>query len=699
MIAVRFFSDRFISVDGWFSCRDAPRFFSAPHMSYRSIKKILGENSLERKCRILFGICMLILIASSFYAVLRVTEELVRKSNREIANESILTEFMRIHMVNRIDNNREYDAMFSDMAKSYVDPNAKLQTVTLDESVTRMKVNSSLVQEPELVELLRPIAERFREHQDRLHELGMTELSSRQSENSSLIPSEERLPDTADEVDPQLQEELNQLAELSNLKRLGSAGLDFTEVHTNNNQYNFFKPILFSKNCIACHGPQVREADGTVTRLNGEAALNASPTMFFVKYSVPLESANQAINNNRAILLATAIITAFLSTGALYVIMRYVIVKPLQHLRSVSEEVSQGNLKVRTALNTGDEFEQLSKSFNRMLRYISDAQSALQSANDDLERQGNEQAQLAMKLYELNQIKSDFLHNMSHELRTPLNSIIGFSEVLADVDDLNDKQRGFARNIQKSGKSLLDLINDILDLAKLEAGKTDVTATEFQLVQVAEDVRAMIGKMASDKRIDLLLEIEPGFEKIGQDPVKIRQIFTNLMSNAIKFTPEGGRVKVSIANTDPGWFAIEVEDTGVGISESDQQIIFEKFRQGTLAAGSNLLTRQHEGTGLGLSIVKELCILMGGSVTVESVVGKGSTFRVALPRKYVPRPAAFESKRIGLEFGSEPGIVSNTGSLENVSVNNGSTDDVRVDQLSVDPSITVNDSLTNLETD
>ena len=169
-----------------------------------------------------------------------------------------------------------------------------------------------------------------------------------------------------------------------------------------------------------------------------------------------------------------AILTVFMAMITLYLIVRYVIVKPLKHLRDVSDDMSRGKMEVRAEIHTNDEFEELAHSFNRMLRHLTDTQAELRRVNKDLDGKVDELAQLNMRLYEMNRLKGDFLANMSHELRTPLNSIIGFSEVLQGIESLNDKQKRYAANIQKSGRVLLEMINDILDLAKMEAGKMEV---------------------------------------------------------------------------------------------------------------------------------------------------------------------------------------------------------------------------------
>ena len=362
--------------------------------------------------------------------------------------------------------------------------------------------------------------------------------------------------------------------------------------------------------------------------------------MAVVKVVMPDSVTRRAINWNRAILLATAIMTVFLAMLVAYAIVRYVIVKPLGHLRDVADEVRKGNVAARAELHTADEFEELGVAFNRMLRGLVDSQEELRKVNESLDDKVDELAQANLHLYEMNRLKSDFLATMSHELRTPLNSIIGFSDVLGSIQSLDDKQRRYVANIRSSGRMLLEMINDILDLAKIEAGKMEVRASAFRMESIVSAQCDMARPLAEKKNIDLEFDVEPGLEAVDQDPAKVQQILANLLSNAVKFTPEGGRVDVrarleAAADGPPTAFLLEVADTGVGIAPEEQQTIFEKFRQSRVfQSGDDAMTREFSGTGLGLSIVRELCRLLGGDIGVESQLGRGSQFTVRLPLVY-----------------------------------------------------------------
>ena len=385
----------------------------------------------------------------------------------------------------------------------------------------------------------------------------------------------------------------------------------------------------FKKTCLFCHTKRVEL--GAISAAEIGESYAEEPPLLAVKVILPYKETAEAISHTRAILIAVAILTVFLAMITLYLIVRYVIVKPLQHLRNVSDEVSRGKLEVRAEIYTNDEFEDLAHSFNRMLRHLTDAQSELRRVNADLDGKVDELAQLNMRLYEMNRLKDDFLANMSHELRTPLNSIIGFSEVLQGIEALSDKQKRYAGNIQKSGRVLLEMINDILDLAKMEAGKMEIRPSEFRIDILIQAQCDMVRSLAEDKNIDLVVNVNRSLPAVYQDQSKLQQILTNLLSNAIKFTPEGGRIEVTADHDNDGRLVLTVADTGVGIAAEDRDIIFEKFRQSSTILGEDGLTREYSGTGLGLSILKELCKLLRGEISFESELGQGSTFQVVLP--------------------------------------------------------------------
>jgi signal transduction histidine kinase len=278
-------------------------------------------------------------------------------------------------------------------------------------------------------------------------------------------------------------------------------------------------------------------------------------------------------------------------------------------------------------------------------------QDRLRKVNADLDRKVDELARANLALYESNRLKGDFLATMSHELRTPLNSILGFSEVLGSVDGLTDKQLRWVGNIRTSGEQLLALINDVLDLAKIEAGKMEVRPSEFSVYDVCEGLLTMFRPMAEKKNIDLRGTLAPGIPLMRQDVIKLRQILSNLLSNAVKFTPEGGRVLLK-GEAEGGFIVLTVSDTGVGIAADEQELVFEKFRQ-----AGNPLTREHAGTGLGLSIVRELSKLLGGDVTLQSELGRGSTFTVRLPLQFNAGPRLeFDLARDGIDLTGPRGV-------------------------------------------
>lgn len=386
--------------------------------------------------------------------------------------------------------------------------------------------------------------------------------------------------------------------------------------------FEYYQQVLADKSCLECHHPH-----GAGSRFLARESL-----MGIAKISFSPEQTDSQIGYNMGILWATAIVTAVLAMVAAAIIVRYVIVKPVQHLNEVSEAIAHGDLDQRADIRTGDEFEELSHAFNRMMRHLVTIQDELRQVNASLDAKVDELAQANLSLHQLNKLKSEFLATMSHELRTPLNSILGFSDVLSTASNLTDRQKKYLLNIVSSGQHLLALINDILDLAKMEAGRMEIHPTDVSVPDFIEHVTATILPLAERKNIDLQSEVDPATPLLRQDLGKLQQIMNNLLSNAVKFTPEGGRIRVSALPVDGDMVELVVADTGVGIPLEDQAAIFEKFRQGRHLSGqSDSLTREYEGTGLGLSIVKELTKLLGGEVFLESEFGKGSTFTVRLP--------------------------------------------------------------------
>jgi signal transduction histidine kinase len=251
-------------------------------------------------------------------------------------------------------------------------------------------------------------------------------------------------------------------------------------------------------------------------------------------------------------------------------------------------------------------------------------QSALAIQNARLFREIEEKSK---QLEVASRHKSEFLANMSHELRTPLNAIIGFSEVLGErmFGELNEKQAEYTEDILSSGRHLLSLINDILDLSKIEAGRMELEVTTFHLPDAIENALTLIRERASRHAIRLERVIDDRLGEFTGDERKVKQVLVNLLSNAVKFTPEGGQIKVE-ANLGDSAVIVSVTDTGIGIAPEDQETIFEEFRQ----VGTNY-AQKREGTGLGLTLTKKFIELHGGKLWVESEVGKGSKFTFTLP--------------------------------------------------------------------
>jgi signal transduction histidine kinase len=540
-------------------------------MSYRGFKRLLGETSLERKCRFLFGAATLLLITISFWWYAFMTEGLAYDQSRGVGRLLLYQVILRLHA--------DSWSHRSDLSSA--------QKEVVDELRSRLTALGSLV----------PVDLRY---------------------DVDLFP--------AHSVDPQQQEALAEFERNPELKESDSY---ITATPERDYNYIYRGPIRASESCLACHNQLQQQRTAEARR-----PLAVGQLMGVAHIRLSTRALDDDVHKNRAVLITTAFVTALLLMGGSYLIVRYVVVKPVKHLKEVSDAITSGELNIRSEIQTGDEFEDLSHAFNRMLRSLVAMQDQLRRVNHDLDRKVDELAQANMALHQTSQLKDDFLATMSHELRTPLNSILGFSEVLLN-GELTDKQKRWVQNIQSSGQRLLSLINDLLDLAKMEAGKMQLRVEEFSIHDVTERLLNMSRPLAEKKNLVLEGQVDPGIPPIRQDANKLQQILWNLLSNAIKFTPEGGRVIVR-AETDGAHLMLSVIDTGVGIADEDQELIFEKFRQ-----AARPLTREQPGTGLGLSIVRELAKLLGGNVGLKSELGRGSTFTITLPLHLHPeaRPA------------------------------------------------------------
>jgi signal transduction histidine kinase len=301
--------------------------------------------------------------------------------------------------------------------------------------------------------------------------------------------------------------------------------------------------------------------------------------------------------------------------ASLYVARR--MVTPIRAIQAGAAQFATGKLDQRIEVHTGDELEALASEFNGMAKQLQESYASLERKVDERTRE----------LEIANRHKSEFLANMSHELRTPLNAIIGFSEVLQErmFGEMNEKQTEYINDIHGSGKHLLSLINDILDLSKIEAGRMELDLTRFHVPAAISNALTLMRERAGRHFVALSSTVDERIGEITADERKFKQILLNLLSNAVKFTPEGGKVDVRARRLDSS-VEVAVADTGIGIAPADHKAVFEEFRQ----LGTDY-TKKAEGTGLGLALTRKFVELHGGSIQLESEPGKGSTFTFTLP--------------------------------------------------------------------
>jgi signal transduction histidine kinase len=263
-----------------------------------------------------------------------------------------------------------------------------------------------------------------------------------------------------------------------------------------------------------------------------------------------------------------------------------------------------------------------------MLDNLQATQQKLRQANIQLDDKIAELSERNIELFKANKLKGEFLANISHEFRTPMNAILGFAEILREKPELlkKDKGRKYADNIITSGRRLLNMINDLLDLAKTEAGKMKLHIEKISLGQLCKGVVASFSSLTKTKKIKVKVDVEKKMPDLVTDAGKVQQILYNFLSNAVKFTPKRGRIEIKGTMLDEKTVRIAVTDTGSGVADANKEAIFEKFRQ---LDGS--ITRQTTGSGLGLAICKELSAMLAGQLGLESTLGEGATFWLDIP--------------------------------------------------------------------
>ena len=354
----------------------------------------------------------------------------------------------------------------------------------------------------------------------------------------------------------------------------------------------------------------------------------------------PLSDIDAEVGQLRATILWAVAAGMFLAVlvGGL---MSRQITKPIRQLASASERVAQGDLSTPVDVTSSNEVGVLAHSFNQMIVSLKKSRDELQQWGEELERRvhkrtteleqrGQELADTNVRLEEVSRHKSQFLANMSHELRTPLNSIIGYTKLMLDgLDgDVNEEQRKDLHTVYINSKYLLELINGLLDLSKIEAGKVVLSYEAFTVSELLAEVIPSMEQLAREKGLTLTCSVAPNIDSLYADRAKTKQALINILGNAVKFTNEGS-IRLNVAESDSD-FIFSVADTGMGIREEDLEAIFDSFTQVGPAQVAG-----YEGTGLGLAVSKQFIEMQGGRIWAESELGKGSTFTITLPKNRV----------------------------------------------------------------
>lgn len=422
-------------------------------------------------------------------------------------------------------------------------------------------------------------------------------------------------------LDPYEQQMLAQLQQDQQLTEVWG-----TETVDGHKIFHYMVPVYMEEPCLSCHqkdGYQLGEFAG---------ALSINSPMDVFEHNLQVMAASQ-------LGFGLAMIVAII--GCIYFVVSRLVTRPLERLAAAATALREGNLAVEGEEEYAPlEIRGLAERFREMAVRLRDLYAGLEEqvaertrelteANAKLLLQQQELQQINAELVKANQVKSDFLANMSHELRTPLTSVLAFAELLLDEEagEINVEQREYLNDILEASEQLLNSINDLLDFARLEAGKIEISQDFYDPVEIVNAVERRVRPVAARKGICLTTRVAPGLPLIYADRAKIEQVLLNLAHNAVKFTPAGGKVEIILERHpgDPGGLLFAVKDTGIGIAAEDQERIFAKFTQVGPREGA------HRGVGLGLALAKELVQLHGGRIWVESAPGQGSCFYFTIP--------------------------------------------------------------------
>lgn len=409
------------------------------------------------------------------------------------------------------------------------------------------------------------------------------------------------------------------------------------ETYDGQEVFRYVAPIYLEESCLDCHGDPAGEQDVTGYPKEG---MKTGDLIGVTSIIMPIDIYMSGIQDNVTRQIGYFSFIVIMVILIVYFAITRMITQPLTQVENAVEQVENGNFEIDLAGIKGNgEIKDLAMKFDFMAEQLRGLYgnlenqvelrtSQLESANELLEDQRRQLAQVNEELQEENQYKSDFLAIMSHELRTPLTSIIAFTEIWQKANSSRDESEAAAvKEVKENGQLLLQMVNNILEMARVEAGKTELMLEPFDMMDLIGIVERSTGFLAEQRNISFQTVVHSSVPIITGDWEKIRRIVENLASNAIKFTRKGGTVGIDVSyDESSGRLKIEVSDDGIGIAEENLPYIFDRFTQSDKSS-----YRRYGGSGLGLAVVKELVEMHQGSIEVKSIYKQGSTFTVFLP--------------------------------------------------------------------